>query len=437
LEDRIVNQSQPSRPANRRDFLKTSAAATAILAAAPAVHAAGDDLLKVGLIGCGGRGTGAAVQALHADRNVKLVALGDTFRDRIEGCLAALRREPGLAGKIDVPAERQFVGFDAYQRVIGAGVDVVLLATPPGFRPLHLRAAVQANKHVFAEKPVAVDGPGVRSVLASCEEARRRRLSIVSGLCWRYDNGMRETFRRIHDGAVGEIVALECVYNTHTPWVRRRQPGWSDMEWQIRNWPFFVWLSGDFNVEQHVHSLDKMAWAMRDHYPVRAWGTGGRQQRTGPEYGHIYDHFAVVYEFANGVKCFSYCRQQERCAGEVNDYVMGSRGRCDVMAHAITALNGSSIWRYPPRQARQDVSMYQAEHNALFASIRSGNPINNGEYMAKSTLMAILGRMVAYTGQVLTWEQALNSTQDLSPPRYEWGPLPVPPVAVPGVTRQT
>jgi predicted dehydrogenase len=423
--------SQSPSPGRRR-FLKNSAATAAAvsLASLPAVHAAGSsDLIKIGLVGCGGRGTGAAVNALRADRNVKLTAMGDTFRDRMEGSLAALRREGDLAAKIDVPQERQFTGFNAYQQVIASGVDVVLLCTPPHFRPAQLRAAVQANKHVFAEKPVAVDGPGVRSVLATTEEARRRHLSIVSGLCWRYDNGMRETFRRIHDGGVGDIVAMQCVYNTHTPWVRRRQPGWSDMEWQVRNWPFFTWLSGDFNTEQHVHSLDKMAWALRDQYPVRAVGTGGRQQRTGPEYGHIYDHFAIVYEYANGIKAFSYCRQQEGCAVEVKDYIMGSQGRCDVMDHVIT---GRTPWRYTRAQARRDIDMYQAEHNALFASIRSGNPINNGEYMAKSTLMAILGRMAAYTGQVVTWEQALNSTQDLTPPRYEWGPLPVAPVAIPG-----
>jgi predicted dehydrogenase len=425
----------PADRAGRRHFLKTSAATAAAvsLAAVPAVHADGDDIIRIGLVGCGGRGTGAAVDALHADRNCKLVAVGDTFRDRLDGSLASLRRDADLRPKIDVPPERCFVGFDAYRQVINSGVDVVLLCTPPHFRPLHLRAAVEARKHVFAEKPVAVDGPGVRSVLATCETARRHRLSIVSGLCFRYQNGMRETFRRIHDGAVGDIVALQCSYNTHGLWVRRREPGWSDMEWQVRNWLYFTWLSGDFNVEQHVHSLDKMAWAMRDQYPVRAIGLGGRQVRTGPEYGHIFDHHAVVYEYQNGVKCFSYCRQQNNCAQEVKDYVMGSQGRCDVMDHTIT---GRTSWHYGRDQARRDASMYQTEHNELFASIRSGRPINNGEYMAKSTLMAIMGRMATYTGQVITWENALNSTDDLSPPRYDMhATLPVPPVARPGVTR--
>ncbi|HYT88956.1 MAG TPA: Gfo/Idh/MocA family oxidoreductase [Gemmataceae bacterium] len=426
--------NDPTPAANsRRDFLKTSAAtATALsLASVPFVHAGGTDTLKVGLIGCGGRGTGAAVNALRGDRNVTLWALGDAFRDRLDSSLASVRRENGLANQINVTPERCFVGFDAYQRVIDSGVHVVLLCTPPHFRPIHLRAAVQAGKHAFVEKPVAVDGPGVRSVLATCADAQRRRLSIVSGLCWRYHNGMRETFRRVHDQAIGDIVTLQCNYNTGGLWHRARTQGMGDMEWQMRNWLYFTWLSGDFNVEQHVHSLDKMAWAMRDQYPVRCWGLGGRQVRTGPEFGHIYDHMSVCYEYANGVKCYSYCRQQAGCANEVKDYVFGTQGKVDVMAHNIT---GRAPWRYPAAQARRD-NMYQVEHDELFRNIRAGAPINNGEYMAKSTLMGIMGREACYTGQVITWEQALNSRQDLSPPRYAWDvELPVPPVARPGVT---
>jgi predicted dehydrogenase len=428
-----ANSAHQTLTTPRRDFLKATAASAAAvtLAGLRAVHAAGGDMLKVGLVGCGGRGTGAASQALNADNNVRLVALGDAFRDRLESSLATLHRQNDIASKIDVPPERRFVGFDACQQVINAGVDVVLLCTPPHFRPAHLRLAVQAGKHVFAEKPVAVDAPGVRSVLATCQEAARRRLSVVSGLCWRYDDGMRETFRRIHDGGVGDIVAMQCNYNTGSLWVRSRQPGWGDMEWQLRNWLYFTWLSGDFNVEQHVHSLDKMAWAMRDQYPLRAVGLGGRQVRTGPEYGNIFDHMATCYEYANGVKAFSYCRQQADCANETKDYVFGTRGRCDVMAHTIT---GDNPWRF--RQARnRRRDMYQNEHNELFASIRSGNPINNGDYMAKSTLMGIMGRMACYTGKEITWEQALNSHEDLTPPRYDWDvPLPVPPVARPGIT---
>jgi predicted dehydrogenase len=423
-----------SRP-DRRQFLQTTTAATAALtlSSLPAVHAQGNDLLKVGLIGCGGRGSGAAAQALRADRNVKLWAMGDAFRDRLDSSLAALQRQGDIANKIDVPQARRFVGFDAYRQVINSGVDVVLLCTPPHFRPAHLHAAVQANKHVFAEKPVAVDGPGVRSVLASTAEARRRRLSIVSGLCWRYHAGLRETVRRIHDSAVGDVVALQCTFNTGALWNHARQQGWSDMEWQLRNWLYFTWLSGDFNVEQHVHSLDKMAWVMRDQYPARCHGVGGRQVRTGAEFGHIYDHMAVTYEYNNGVKVFSMCRQMANCAGDVSDHVLGARGAA-VLAHSnrqqACRITGPNAWSASREQRADD--MFQREHNELFASIRNATPINNGEYMAKSSLMAIMGRMACYTGQVVSWEDALNSREDLTPARYEWGQLAVPAVAMPG-----
>jgi len=300
------------------------------------------------------------------------------------------------------------------------------------FRPAHIKAAIDAGKHIFAEKPVAVDAPGVRSVLASCEEARKKNLSVVSGLCWRYHKGMRETIQQVHDGTVGRVVALQCNYNAGALWMKPRQPGWTDMEWQLRNWLYFTWLSGDHNVEQHVHSLDKMAWVMKDEYPVRAVGMGGRQARTQPEYGHIFDHHAVCYEFAGGVRCFSFCRQQAGTAHDVSDWVFGTNGTADLMRHSVT---GETAWRYRPERNAPKENMYQQEHDELFASIRSGHPINNGEYMAKSTLMAIMGRMATYTGQVITWEQALHSTEDLTPPKYEFGPLPLPPVAVPGVTR--
>jgi myo-inositol 2-dehydrogenase/D-chiro-inositol 1-dehydrogenase len=431
IENVTTSSGKPG--VDRRRFLKASAAtaaATAALAHVPFVHADNNDTIRIGLIGCGGRGTGAAANALKADPNVRLVAMGDTFRDRLQASLGQLRRDDTLANKIDVPAERQFAGFDAYQQVIGSGVEAVLLCTPPHFRPAHIEAAVRARKHIFAEKPVAVDAPGVRRVLAACEEARRQRLSVVSGLCWRYHNGMRETFRRVHDGAVGDIVAIQCTYNTGTLWHRQREEGWSDMEWQVRNWLYFTWLSGDFNVEQHVHSLDKMAWAMHDRSPVRCFGLGGRQVRTGPEFGHIYDHMACVYEYDNGVKGYAFCRQQANCANEVKDYVLGTQGKVDVMRHQVT---GPRAWQYGAAQARRD-DMYQKEHDEFFAGIRSGNPINNGEYMSKSTLLGIMGRMACYTGQSITWEQAFNSREDLSPPRYEWGALAVPPVARPGIT---
>jgi predicted dehydrogenase len=419
---------------DRRGFLKTTgavASASALaLGSAPFVHAEGSATLRVGLIGCGQRGTGAAAQALRADRGAKLWAMGDAFPDRLQSSLANLRNDAALRDKVSVQG-RCFTGFEAYQDVIASGVDVVLLCEPPGFRPQHLRAAVLANKHVFAEKPVAVDGPGVRTVLAACEEARRRNLSVVSGLCYRYDLAKRDLMRRIHDGAIGQILALHTNYLTGTLWMHEREPSWSDMEWQVRNWLYFTWLSGDHNVEQHVHSLDKMAWALGDQYPVSCVGLGGRQVRTDPAYGHIFDHHSVVYNYAGGVKCFSFTRQQAGAANDVNDYVVGTTGIANCMRHSISNHQGAVTWRYTGSAP----NMYQTEHNELFASIRNGQPINNGGYMARSTLMGIMGRMATYSGQVVTWEQALTSEESLAPERMDWGPLSVPPVALPGITR--
>lgn len=418
---------------DRRRFLATSAAllSSPLLSSA---HVAGSDVLRVGLIGCGGRGTGAAAQALNADPAVKLVAMGDAFADRLESSLATLQKDEKVASKIDVPVDRRFVGFDAYKQVIAAS-DVVLLTTPPGFRPIHLQAAVEAGKHVFAEKPVAVDAPGVRSVLDSCEQARKKNLSVVSGLCIRYDNGFRATISRLHDGAIGDVMTLQANDYRGSIWVKPRQAGWTDMEYQMRNWYYFTWLCGDFNVEQHVHFLDVCSWIMKDCYPARAVGLGGRQVRTGPEYGHIYDHFSVVYEYADGAKLFANCRQMNGCVNNLSVNVAGTRGRADMSErrNGLTIKNDKGTWSYDgPKN-----EMFQTEHDVLFASIRAGKPINNGDYMAKSTLLAIMGRMAAYTGQVITWDMALNSKENLAPPRYDWSvALPDhPPVPMPGRTK--
>jgi predicted dehydrogenase len=417
--------------ASRRDFLAAGAAAS-LAALVPAVHAAGSDVLKVGLIGCGSRGTGAAEQALKADPNTRLTAMGDMFADHLQAKLKLLREHEKVGPQVQVESQNCYTGFDAYKGVLGSGVDVVLLTTPPHFRPLHLRAAIDAGKHVFCEKPVAVDAPGVRKVLAACQEAKRKNLAVVSGLCYRYQHAKQETYRRVHEGAIGDIVAMQCSYLTGGLWSVKRTEAMSDMEWQLRNWLYFTWLSGDHIVEQHIHSLDKLMWAMKDVPPARASGTGGRQVRTGPEFGHIYDHFSIVYEWPNGVKGFGRCRQQDGkgIAHDINDYLMGTEGTCDVMKHTI---GGKNAWRYTPR-AGDDDDMYQNEHDELFASIRRGKPINDGERMSHSTLMAILGRMAAYTGKVISWEMALNSKEDLTPAAYEFGPLPVPPVAMPGKT---
>lgn len=422
----------PEHP-SRRDFLKTSSAVVAgTLAAAPNVHAGGSDLLRIGLIGCGGRGTGAAEQALKADKNVKLVALADGFEDRLQSSLATLQKKPEIANKIDVKPDHCFVGFDAYRKVI-ACCDVVLLCSPPNFRPLHLKAAVEAGKHVFAEKPVAVDAPGVRSVLDTCERAKKKGLSIVSGLCLRFDLGFQETVKRLQEGAVGEILALQANDYRGGRWAKPRQPDWTDMVYQMRNWYNFTWLSGDFNVEQHVHFLDICSWVMKDEYPAWAMGLGGRQVLNGPEYGNIYDHFSIVYEYANGTRLYSNCRQQPGCKNDISALVLGSKGRAR-LAEGKKGLNihAGTDWTY----TGPSNDFYQTEHDQLFASIRGGKPLNHGNYMAKSTLLAIMGRMAAYTGQLVTWEKALTSQEDLSPPEYRWDiRLPDPPVAIPGKTK--
>jgi predicted dehydrogenase len=423
--------SYDSRPASRRTFLKTSAGTAAVgvaAATAPAVHAAGSDVLKLGLIGCGGRGTGAAVQALTADPNTKLIALGDAFADRVEQCRKSLLRS-AVADRAAVEPDACFAGFDAYQKVIASGVDVVLLACPPQFRPMHLKAAVEADKHVFAEKPVAVDAPGIRSVLATAAEAKRKNLMLVSGLCWRYETGMQETIKQIHDGRIGEIRALESTrYGGGVGKLAERRPEWTDMEYQMRNWYYFTWLSGDFIVEQFVHELDKMAWVMGDEYPVKCYCAGGRQTRIDPKYGHIFDHFNAVFEYESGVKLYAGTRHQRGCDSVRLDQTIGATGLCDMMKYQIT---GADPWQWPGKRT----VMHQLEHDAMYAALRKGETINNGEYMAKSTMMAIIARMSAYTGKALTWEQAMASEEDLSPSSYEWdADVPPSPVAVPGMT---
>ncbi len=425
--------NEQRRP-TRRQFMRESAAlaaagGTAALTLPTAVHAAGSDVLRVGLIGCGGRGTGAASQALQADKNVKLTVMADAFDDRLQLSLKSLRKIEAVAGKIDVPRARQFIGFDAYKQVMASDVDVVLLTTPPQFRPLHLKAAIKAGKHVFAEKPTAVDAPGVRSVLETCAVARRKGLSVVSGLCLRSDAGFRETVRRLHDGTIGEINTLMANDYRGGIWYKPRQPEWTDMHWQMRDWYYFTWLSGDFNVEQHVHYLDVCAWIMGG-YPEKAIGMGGRQVRTDPKYGNIYDHHSVTYTYENGTRFFSNCRQQPGCKNDMSSHVLGSKGRAEVSERRLEIITDST-WRFDKKVK----NMYQVEHDELFAGIRKGEPLNNGEYMAKSTLLAIMGRMATYTGQEITWDQAMNSKQDLTPARYAWGPAPEVHVALPGVTR--
>ncbi len=426
-------------PLPRRDFLKhaTLGAPAAVATAAwvaRAAHAAGSDVLKIGLIGCGPRGSGAAVNALNADKNARLWAMADLVAGNIAASRKNIQAEKGV--QVDVSDERCFTGFDAYQRVLESGVDVVLLALPTFFHPPYLKACVDAGKHVFCEKIHAVDAPGVRLVAAACEEASKKGLSIVSGLAWRYDTGVVETMKRVHDGAIGEIVAIQETCNTGGLRCRTRQPGWTEMQYQIQDWFNFFWLSADLPGLNLVHNLDKAAWAMRDEPPVRCWGMGGRQTRVGPQFGDVWDHHAVVFEYAGGTRMFAYCRQQDGCVPEISDRFLGTKGRCDLLANRI---EGERPWRYsgPP------CNRFDLEHVALFSAIRSGKPINNGVYMVRSSMLAIMATWACYTGEVITWDQAMKSNLVIAPKvlAYDADPPTKPdaqgnyPVPVPGVTK--
>jgi predicted dehydrogenase len=426
----------PSDGASRRDFIRAAggaaaAAATARLLASRAVYAQESGLLRVGICGCGGRGTGAVRQALLADENTKLVAMGDAFADHLEKAYTTLAKSD-VGPRVAVDEAHKFVGLDCIKGVVDS-CDVLVMAEPPGFRPRNLRLAVEAGKHLFVEKPVAVDPPGVRSILESCAMAREKKLCVVSGLCYRYEYGKQEVIKRIHDGAVGDIMTLQTSYCGTGLWHRGDNPEWTPMEYQVRNWYYFDWLSGDHIVEQHVHSLDKIAWAMKDEYPVRVYASGGRAQRTDPKFGNVWDHFNAEFEYANGVKLFSACRQWNNTDGDVSDHVYGTKGVAHIQTNEIAFRDGTT-WKHE-RTGPDD--MYQNEHNALFAAIRRGEPINNGDYMAKSTMMAIAARMSAYTGQALTWDEAVNLPLDLTPARLEWGDCPVRPLPVPGEMKQT
>ncbi len=429
-----MTQSKETK-SSRREFIKTSTVAavgTAVastLSGIPAVHPAGSDEIRVGLIGCGGRGSGAADNVLDAAANVKLVAMGDVFKDRLDDSLKRLMEKK--ENKIDVPEERRFVGFDAYRKVLASDINYVILATPPGFRPEHLKAAVAAGKNIFTEKPVAVDGPGIRAVFQVYEEAKTRNLAIGVGTQRRHQISYQEIMKRIQNGAIGEIAAARCYWNQGSLWHKPREAGWSDMEWQLRNWLYFTWLSGDHIVEQHVHNLDAINWAMGKH-PVRAVGMGGRQVRTDPAFGHIYDHFAVDYEYDNGVHLMSLCRQIEGCEKSVSEALVGTKGNCKTADKSHYVIMGDNAYNFDPDK---DNKPYVQEHTDLIESIRSGNPYNELKQVAESTLTAIMGRMSAYTGKAVTWDQALNSKEDLMPSALAFGPIPVPPVAIPGQTK--
>jgi predicted dehydrogenase len=326
-----------------------------------------------------------------------------------------------------VTPERCFTGFDCYQELLAIPeINLVLMATAPHFRPIHLKATIEAGKHVFMEKPVAVDPVGVRSIIASSELAAQKELSIVTGTQRRHQLRYLELMKRIHDGAIGELVGGQCYWNQGELWVKKKEPSWSDMEWQCRNWLYFTWLSGDHIVEQHVHNIDVMNWAFKA-LPAKVMGMGGRQARTAPEFGNIYDHFAVEFEYPNGVRILSMCRQIEGSAERVEEKIVGSKG----VAFGYGEIKGESSWKFEG----DEPNPYVQEQSDLIAAIRKGEPVNEGRRIAESTMCAIMGRMSAYTGRAISWEWAMNASQlDLSPAKYEFGPLPVEPVAIPGIT---
>jgi predicted dehydrogenase len=446
-----MEQKQPQR-LHRREFLKSTslgalgAAAAANLPFINTVHAAADDPIRVAVIGCGGRGTGAALNVLGAGtkviypqtgyhtedagvgaqaaaRNVEVIALADLFEDRLDRCRQQLEKVG-----MPIPDDHCFLGFDAYKKVLAIpDVNYVILATPPHFRPMQTLAAIEAGKNVFLEKPAAVDPQGALMIMEAGKLAREKGLGVVAGTQRRHQANYVETVKRLQDGAIGEIFEVRAYWNQGYIWSVDREDGWSDMEWQIRNWNYFTWLSGDHIVEQHLHNIDVCNWVMGTH-PVKATSLGGRQARVEPLYGNVYDHFATEFEYANGARMFSQCRQIQNCSNNVSEGATGTKGVSNC-ANFIQ-VHGGETWRYRDGSTNP----YEQEHIDLINSIRAGEPLNEAQNVAESTLTAIMARMSAYTGKALTWDEVLQSKLDLSPAQYELGPLPIAPVAVPGET---
>jgi myo-inositol 2-dehydrogenase / D-chiro-inositol 1-dehydrogenase len=415
--------------ASRRGFLMSSTAATFGLGMLSNAHAAGSDTIKVGLVGCGGRGSGAAedvCKAAGSTYNIKLHAMADAFSDRLRNCRDRLKENDATKEKLDVSDDRCFVGLDAYQKVIDC-CDLVMLATPPGFRPQHIEATIKAGKHLFAEKPVAVDGTGIRKVLAAHEEATKKGLSVVTGTQRRHQTGYLESLKRIHGGAIGDIVSGQVYWNGNSIWAKKREAGWADTEYQIRNWYHFLWLCGDHIVEQHVHNLDVACWAIGDH-PIKAVGMGGRQVISEPEFGQSYDHFAIDYEFPKGVHVASMARQIDGCENNISETFVGTKGQWQSGGYRFSGAARDRI-----RVEHEEP--YVQEHVDLLESIVSHKPVCELKQVAESTLTAIMGRMSAYTGKAVSWEVALNSKLDTFPQNLAMGnPMVEPPVPKPGLT---
>jgi predicted dehydrogenase len=447
-----------SQPTSRRDFLKAAAATGAVLAAGGALnaHAAGSDEIRVGLVGCGGRGSGACQNVLNSAKGVKIVALGDAFKEKAyelrehlmefiqgggggrQGRGRGSNKAKEYGNKVDVPPDRCFGGLDAYEKVIGTPeVNYVMLATPPGFRPLHIQAVIAAGKNLFTEKPVGVDGPGIRKVLAAYEESQKKGLKVVAGTQRHHEKGYLETVKRIHDGELGDIHNLRVYWNGAGIWFRKRKPGMTDVAYQLNNWYHFLWLCGDHITEQHIHNLDVANWVMNGH-PEKADGAGGRtpgnpSRPAGDpnEVGNIYDHFSIDYTYPGDVHMYSSCRHIPQCQSNVSEHVAGTKGTSNVGAYII---NGQALMSRQEKQAATDP--YVQEHTDLIEHIRSDKPINELKRVAESTLTAILGRTAAYTGRPVTWEQMLNSKMDTFPHNLTWDmSLPVAPVPHPGLTK--
>src|SRR5580765_2971953 len=420
------NNPNPQTPVSRRDFLKTTSTAVGGvsllggLSIERSAFPAGDETLKIALVGCGGRGTGAAGQALSTKGSVMLVAMADVFKDHMDGSLKSLEKElkDSFKEKVQVPEENKFIGFDAYKQAIPLA-DVVILSTPPGFRPMQFEEAVRQGKNVFTEKPVATDAPGVRRFLAAAEEAKKKNLKVGVGLQRHHQLGYIGTLNRLWDGAIGEITSMRCYWNGTTPWVHPRlelekQYGrkLTEMEYQMRNWYYFVWICGDHIVEQHIHNLDVINWVKKGH-PIRAHGMGGVEVRKGPDYGEIFDHHAVEFEYADGSRCFSQCRHINGCWDNVSEHAVGTKGSVDISGYTI---RGENAWRF----RGGGKNPYQQEHDDLFEAIRNNKPYSEAESGAHSTTTAIFGRMATYSGKVIEWDEAINSKMSVMPKHFAW-----------------
>ena len=414
----------------RRDFLRTTAGVTAAAMAGGFLGgsfgaAQGDDKIRVGLIGCGGRGTQAAQNVCEAAEGVEIYAMGDLFKDRQDWSFNELKKS--LGDKFTCTPERCFLGFDAYLKVLESGVNYVILATPPGFRPQHFEAAINAGKHVFMEKPVAVCPAGIRVVMAAGKLAAEKKLGVVAGTQRRHQRCYLETIKRLHGGAIGKILAMQVYWNQVGLWAHDKRPEWSDVEWQIRDWLYFTWLSGDFITEQHVHNLDVANWVLQSH-PVECVSFGGRQARTEPRFGHIYDHFATDFTYPDGVKVLSMCRQVDNTDGNIGERAIGTEG---------TSAPGGSIRGKESynHDGGSDPNPYVQEHRDLIESIRAGTPLNEAQQVAESTLCAIMARMSAYTGKKVTWDWVLNESKlNLMKDLTAFGDMLMDEVAVPGKT---